>query len=87
MTREPKNQRQPAPKRALVKGFQVGGQADHKVRLLRKIQIDPITGLAEWNYQAIPDDSDSTSRGGKNVFDVHSKSQATALDGSKYSEW
>jgi len=30
---------------------------------------------------------DSTSWGGKNVFDVYSKSQATALDGTKGSDW
>src|SRR5438034_7817406 len=42
------------------------------------------TGRAEWNLQAVQDDPDSTSWGGKNVFDVHSKSRATALDGSHY---
>jgi general secretion pathway protein G len=71
----------------LVKGVSVGANADHKIRFLRKIPVDPMTGQADWNYQAIQDDPDSTSWGGKNVFDVHSKSQATALDGSKYSEW
>jgi hypothetical protein len=71
----------------LVKGVQVGAQADHKTRFLRKIPIDPMTGQAEWNYEAIQDDPDSTSWSGKNVFDVHSKSQAIALDGTKYSDW
>ena len=37
--------------------------------------------------RAMQDDADSTSFGGQNVFDVHSKSQGTALDGTKYSEW
>ena len=71
----------------LVKGVQVGAQADHKIRFLRKVPIDPMTGQAEWNYHAIQDDPDSASWGGKNIFDAHSKSQVTALDGSKYSEW
>ena len=58
-----------------------------KIRFLRRIPKDPITGRAEWNLQAVQDDPDSTSWGGKNVFDVHSKSQGTALDGTKYSGW
>ncbi len=71
----------------LVKGVNVGANADHKIRFLRRIPVDPITGRAEWNYQAVQDDPDSSSWGGTNVFDVHSKSQARALDGTKYSEW
>jgi len=71
----------------LVKGVQIGASADKKIRFLRKIPVDPITGRAEWGLRAVQDDYDSTSWGGKNVFDVYSKSQATALDGTKYSDW
>jgi len=71
----------------LVKGVQLGANADHKIRFLRKIPVDPITGQADWGLRAVQDDPDSTSWGGKNVFDVYSKSQATALDGTKYSDW
>jgi general secretion pathway protein G len=71
----------------LVKGVQLGASADKKIRFLRKIPVDPITGKAEWGLRAVQDDSDSTSWGGKNVFDVYCKSQATALDGTKYSDW
>jgi general secretion pathway protein G len=71
----------------LVKGVQLGASADHKIRFLRKIPVDPMTGRAEWGLRAVQDDPDSTSWGGKNVFDVYSKSQATALDGTKYSDW
>jgi general secretion pathway protein G len=71
----------------LVKGVQLGANADHKIRFLRKIPVDPMTGRAEWGLRAVQDDPDSTSWGGKNVFDVYSKSQATALDGTKYSDW
>lgn len=70
----------------LVKGVNLGG-SDTKIRFLRRIPIDPMTGRAEWNFNAIQDDPDSTSWGGNNVFDVHTKSQATALDGTKYSDW
>ena len=71
----------------LVKGVQIGAGSDRKVRFLRRIPADPMTGRAEWNLQAVQDDPDSTSWGGKNVFDVHSKSQATALDGTHYADW
>ena len=71
----------------LVKGTNLGDSATQKVRFLRKIPIDPITGRAEWDLQAVQDDPDSRSASGSNVFDVHSKSQATALDGTHYSDW
>ncbi len=58
-----------------------------KVRFLRKIPIDPMTNSADWGLRANQDDPDSDSFGGQNVFDVHTKSNATALDGTKYSTW
>jgi len=70
-----------------VKGVQLGASSDKKIRFLRKIPMDPITRRAEWSLRAVQDDPDSTSWGGKNVFDVYSKSTGTALDGTKYSDW
>ncbi|WP_089407425.1 type II secretion system protein [Granulicella rosea] len=58
-----------------------------KVKFLRSIPIDPMTGNNEWGLRAMQDDADSDSWGGQNVFDVHSKSQGTAMDGTKYSTW
>ena len=58
-----------------------------KVRYLRKIPVDPMTGKPDWGLRAVQDDPDSTSWGGSNVFDVYSQSQATATDGTKYSDW
>ncbi|HVH60947.1 MAG TPA: type II secretion system protein [Candidatus Sulfotelmatobacter sp.] len=71
----------------LVKVTQIGAGSDRKVRFLRRIPVDPMTGRAEWNLQSVQDDPDSTSWGGSNVFDVHSKSQGTALDGTRYADW
>jgi general secretion pathway protein G len=71
----------------LVKGVQLGAANDRKIRFLRKIPTDPMTGRAEWGLRAVQDDPDSTSWGGKNVFDVYSKSTSTARDGTKYSDW
>jgi type II secretory pathway pseudopilin PulG len=58
-----------------------------KVRYLRKIPVDPMTGKPDWGLRAVQDDADSTSWGGHNVFDVYSQAQATAVDGTKYSDW
>jgi len=58
-----------------------------KVRYLRKIPVDPMTGKPDWGLRSVQDDPDSTSWGGSNVFDVYSQSQATATDGTKYSDW
>src|SRR5713226_3883625 len=71
----------------LVKGVQLGASNDRRIRFLRRIPVDPTTGRADWGLRAIQDDPDSMSWGGKNVFDVYSKSQGTALDGTKYSDW
>jgi general secretion pathway protein G len=57
------------------------------VRFLRRVPVDPMTGKAEWGMRSVQDDQDSTSWGGKNVFDVFSLSSGMALDGTKYSDW
>ncbi len=54
---------------------------------LRQIPIDPMTGKAEWDFRSCYDPADSTSWGGENVFDVHSKSKGKALDGTYYRDW
>ena len=57
------------------------------VRFLRRVPVDPMTGRAEWGMRSVQDDPESSSWGGKNVFDVFSLSTAAALDGTKYSDW
>ncbi|UWZ83874.1 prepilin-type N-terminal cleavage/methylation domain-containing protein [Occallatibacter riparius] len=68
----------------LVKGVDIQGK---KVKFLRRIPVDPMTGNAEWGMRSMQDDPKSDSFGGQSVFDVYSKSQGTALDGTKYSDW
>ena len=68
----------------LVNGVDIQGK---KVRFLRRIPIDPMTGKAEWGLHSMQDDPKSDSYGGQGVFDVYSKSQGTALDGTRYADW
>ena len=66
----------------------VGGQLSTKQKVyLRALPVDPMTGKADWELRSSYDAADSGSWGGENVFDVRSKSKATALNGEKYSDW
>jgi len=68
----------------LVEGVDVGGK---KVRFLRRVPNDPLTGKPDWGKRCMSDDPDSTSWCGSNVFDVFTQSTGTALDGTKYQDW
>ena len=69
----------------LVNG--VEAQGGKKLRLLRRIPLDPMTGNKDWGMRSMQDDPTSDSWGGQNVFDVYSKSNGTALNGTKYKDW
>ena len=68
----------------LVNGVDVQGK---KLKFLRRLPVDPMTGKADWGMRSMQDDSNSDSWGGQNVFDVYSKSSGTGLNGTKYSDW
>ena len=68
----------------LVKGVDVAGK---KLKFLRKVPIDPMTGKDEWGMRSMQDDPTSDSWGEQNVFDVYTKSQGVALDDTKYKDW
>jgi general secretion pathway protein G len=76
----------PPDLQTLVDGVQLSGATNRKVHFLREIPKDPISGQ-DWNLRSVQDDADSTSWGGQDVFDVHSQSTDTALNGTKYSDW
>jgi general secretion pathway protein G len=78
------SQNYPPDLETLVKGVDVQSK---KVKFLRRIPVDPMTGKAEWGLRSMQDDPNSDSYGGQSVFDVYSKSTGTALDGTKYSTW
>jgi general secretion pathway protein G len=72
----------------LVEGVTVANDASgRKLKFLRRVPIDPLTGEAEWGLRAYQDRPDSTSWGGQNVFDVYSLAEGTGLDGTKYRDW
>ena len=77
----------PPDLQTLVTGVPLGNNSEKKIRFLRKIPIDPMTGRADWGLRAVQDDPDSRHWSGKNVFDVYSQSTDTAMDGTKYTDW
>jgi general secretion pathway protein G len=68
----------------LVNGEDVGGK---KLKFLRRIPIDPMTGGTDWGLRSMQDAPTSDSWNGDDVFDVYTKSQGTGLDGTKYKDW
>jgi len=77
----------PAEMDVLVEGVDIVGQVDKKLKLLRRIPVDPMTGEAEWGMRSYQDDADATSWGGENVYDVYSLSEGVGLNGVPYSKW
>ena len=78
----------PASLEVLIEGVAMANDATgRKLKFLRRIPIDPILGRAEWGMRSQQDAPDSKAWGGQNVYDVYSKAEGTALDGTKYREW
>ena len=72
----------------LVVGVTVANDASgRKLKFLRRVPVDPMTGGTEWGLRAYQDKPDATSWGGQNVYDVYSKSEGTGLDGTRYRSW
>ena len=77
----------------LTEALRLAGGTDKTKKYLRRIPRDPMTSLEtagnmnNWGLRSYSDAPDSNMWGGGNVFDVYSKSEAIALDGSKYSTW
>lgn len=69
----------------LVNGVEIAG--GKKMRFLRRVPVDPMTGNTDWGLRSMQDDPKSDSWGGQNVFDVYTKSTSTALNGTNYKDW
>ena len=74
----------PPDLQTLVDGVDVGAK---KLRFLRRIPTDPMTGNTDWGQRSVQDDPTAESWGGQDVFDVYSKSNGTALNGTQYKDW
>jgi len=72
----------------LVEGVNKAGDASGiKLKFLRRIPMDPITHTTDWGLRSYQDSPDSKNWGGQNVFDVYTKSEGKALDGTTYRDW
>jgi len=82
------NQGYPPDLATLVKGVPAAGDASgKKLKFLRRIPIDPMTGTAEWGQRSYQDRPDASTWGGQNVHDVFTTNEGVALDGTKYRDW
>lgn len=80
----------PKDLKVLEEGFipaNVVGTSGNKVRFIRRIPVDPLTGSKDWGLRAYKDDPDSFSWGGDDVWDVYSRSDGVALNGTRYRDW
>ena len=71
----------------LAEPLPVIGQIDKKIRFLRRIPVDPLTGKATWGMRSYQDEPDESNWGGEDVFDVYSLASGRGLDGTPYSTW
>ena len=72
---------------ALVDGVELAGKPERLVRFLRRIPRDPFTNSTQWGMRGVQDSPESRSWNGENVFDVFSRSNGIALDGTYYADW
>jgi general secretion pathway protein G len=72
----------------LIEGVNAAGTATgRKLKFLRRVPIDPMTNSTDWGMRSYQDRPDARTWGGQNVYDVYTKSDKTALDGTKYRDW
>lgn len=78
----------PASLELLVDGVPRANTASNlKVKFLRRIPLDPLTGRTDWGLRAYSDPPDATAWGGQCVYDVYSRAEGKGLDGTKYRDW
>ena len=71
----------------LYEGVDVGLPTGVKIKYLRRLPRDPITGKKEWKTRSSRDNPEADFSDGINIFDVRSASEKRALDGTRYAEW
>jgi general secretion pathway protein G len=72
----------------LVEGVTYANDASgRRKKYLRRVPVDPVTGTTEWGLRSYTDKADAVVWGGTTVFDIYSKAQGRALNGTKYRDW
>jgi general secretion pathway protein G len=85
---EPTSEGYPKDLDQLVEGVAAANDASgRKLKFLRRIPVDPMTGDTDWGLRSYQDKPDSTTWGGQNVFDVYTMADGVGLDGTRYREW
>lgn len=84
---EPFSSGYPKTLEVLVEGVDLKGPVPFKKKFLRRIPRDPMTEDGQWGLRSYFDDPDSDTWGGQDVYDVYSKSDKQALDGTYYKDW
>ncbi len=77
----------PEELKLLYEGVETGDAAGTKIKYLRRLPVDPMTGKREWGTRSTRDRPDALFSDGLNIFDVHSLSEKKALDGTSYKSW
>lgn len=82
----------PKSLQVLVDGVDTGSAQGGKRRYLRRIPRDPFGDPAkppaeQWVLRGYQDEPNSIVWGGRDVYDVRSASELTAMDGTKYKDW
>jgi len=85
---KPDGEGYPPDLETLVEGVTAANDATgRKLKFLRRVPVDPMTRGTEWGLRSYQDSPDATRWGGQNVFDLYTKFDGTALDGTKYRDW
>ena len=89
---EPDERGYPPDLESLVEGVELIASAEdedetRRIKFLRRIPIDPMTGDTEWGLRSYQDRPESRFWGRENVYDVYTKDRGTAIDGSRYRDW
>ena len=82
----------PTTLEVLVEGADAGDQAGKRRKYLRRIPRDPFADARtppgeQWVVRGYQDARDSILWGGRDVYDIRTAAEGTALDGSRYQEW
>jgi len=82
----------PRTLQVLVQGVPAAGPRGGTVRYLRRIPRDPFANprqapTRQWALRGYQDFTNAPTWDGKDVYDIHSRSPLTAINGTHYRDW